>query len=481
MIANRDDLRAAVEAVKDSSGFTWNPKTKDWNDPKSGMSFSGAPPEDKSKAPEAADGWPAAIEPEAFHGLAGEFVRTIEPHTESDTAALMIQFLVAFGNAIGRSPYFRATGADFHFTNLYAVLVGQTSRGRKGSSWNQVLSLFRPIDSHWTDERVQSGAASGEGLIAHVRDPIEKQEAKRDKDKTITGYQTHIEDHGVSDKRLLLVEPEFARVLQVAQRDSNILSSVIRQAWDSGHLRNMTKNTPQRATGAHVSIIGHITKDELVKSLATTESSNGFANRYLWICVKRSKLLPRGGALHTVNMQPLINRLCDALNFARTAGEMTRDDECNELWDDVYGKLTADQPGLFGAVTSRSEAQVLRLSCLYALLEKSAVVGQRHLLAALALWKYCEDSARFIFGDSLGDQTADVILQGLRNSPGCGLTRQQISEGLFARNKRAEEITRALNVLQRANLARFQAEETNGRPAKRWFAASSAPSARMMM
>jgi hypothetical protein len=44
----------------------------------------------------------------------------------------------------------------------------------------------------------------------------------------------------------------------------------------------------------------------------------------------------------------------------------------------------------------------MRLSALYALLDKSAVVKADHLKAALALWEYCEASARFIFGEALG-------------------------------------------------------------------------------
>ncbi|MCX6620621.1 MAG: hypothetical protein NTY38_06015, partial [Acidobacteria bacterium] len=158
----------------------------------------------------------------------------------------------------------------------------------------------------------------------------------------------------------------------------------------------------------------------------------------------------------------LIRRLNDAVQFGRTAGELRRDQEAGKLWEEVYVDLSGDRLGLFGAVTTRAEAITLRLSCLYALLDCSPVVARRHLIAALAVWRYCEDSARFIFGDAIGDSTADAILQALKAAPE-GLTRADISY-LFGKNKPAHDIMRALNVLQGNGLASAVKEETGGRP-----------------
>jgi hypothetical protein len=415
--------------------------------------------------------WPKAMEPEAFHGLAGDIVWTIEPHSEADVAGLLVQLLIGLGNAIGRGPHFRA-GSDLHYLNLFGVLVGQTSRGRKGSSWSAVSQLLGMVDSGWAENRIQSGLSSGEGVIWAVRDPIEEEEAVREgKARAVTGYQTVRTDAGVTDKRLLLIESEFASTLKVAERDGNTLSAIIRQAWDTGNLRVLTKTRPAKSTGAHISIIGHVTKDELLKCLTTTEAGNGFANRFLWVCVRRSKLLPEGGELHKVNLQPLIRRLDDAVRLGRTAGEIVRDREAVELWADVYPQLSGDRTGLYGAVTTRAEAITLRLSCLYALLDCSPVVAQRHLTAALAVWKYCEDSARFIFGDAIGDPTADRILQALRTAAPEGLTRMEVT-ALFDRHKSSQDITRALNVLQGNGVVRSETEQTGGRPTERWHTVS---------
>src|SRR5262249_15576408 len=141
---------------------------------------------------------------------------------------------------------------------------------------------------------VKGGLSSGEGLIWAVRDRIEKTEPLKDKGRVV-GYQQVQVDPGVADKRLLCYEPEFASVLKVAGRAGNTLSNLVRQAWETGDLRSLVKNSPAQATGAHVSIIGHVTAEELRRELSATEQANGFGNRFLWLLVQRSKALPEGG------------------------------------------------------------------------------------------------------------------------------------------------------------------------------------------
>lgn len=413
--------------------------------------------------------WPEDLRPAGYHGVAGDLVRLIEPHSEADPVALLIQFLVAFGNLIGRKAHFKAE-ADCHFTNLFAVMVGRTAKGRKGTSLGQVQRITAVIDGVWNGTRNLGGLASGEGLIWAVRDEIRVKSPVREKGRVVE-YEDIISDAGETDKRLLAIEPEFARVLQTAERESNTLSAIIRQAWDTGNLRILTKNHPVSATEAHISIIGHITGDELRRLLTNTAAGNGFANRFLWVCTCRSKSLPEGGDLQSVSFAVIIRRVQAAADFARTVETMRRNDEARAIWRDVYPELSEGKPGLLGAVTSRSESQTMRIACIFALLDCSSEVGAVHLRAALAVWAYCEDSARFIFGDSLGDPIADEILRELR-AHSEGLTRTAIRE-LFTRNKSTAEIERALSVLQESGLARMHRErerEENKKPTERWFA-----------
>lgn len=372
----------------------------------------------------------------------------IEPHSEADPVALLLQILVAFGNCAGRAAHFTVEG-DCHYTNINAVLVGQTSKGRKGTSWSQTKRLFDQADENWSANRIQHGLSTGEGLIWAVRDG-------------------GIEHSAVDDKRLLIVESEFGKVLKVCTRQGNTLSPVVRQAWDSGDLRILTRSNPAKASEAHISIIGHITAQELLRNLTDTEVASGFANRFLWSEVRRSKCLPDGGQLDLTSFNSSISLLGKALAHACNMGEIKRTDAAKDFWHRIYPDLSAGAYGLSGAVISRAEAQTMRLALLYALLDRSDMMRVEHLRAALALWRYCAMSARNIFGDSTGDPKADVIIKALKHAGREGMTRTDISNFL-KRNLSSEKIDSALRLVEEQGRLKAHTEQTGGRTAVRYF------------
>ena len=408
--------------------------------------------------------WPKPLKPYAYHGVLGELVQTIAPQTEADPIAVLVQLLVMFGNCVGRTPIFRV-GADVHHMNLFAAIVGTTAKSRKGMSKGQAQRIFEDVDPDWIKERMSGGLSSGEGLIWAVRDPISKQEPIK-KGGRVVEYQTVIVDHGIKDKRLLCIEAEFASVLKVMTRDGSTLSPVIRQAWDGQGLRTLTKTTPARATGSHISIVGHITADELRRYLEATETANGFGNRFLWVLAKRSQELPHGG--QAVPLDYLAIALTDALAGARRSGEITRDGPANQLWEQVYSQLSAGRPGMLGAMTARAEAQAMRIASLFALADATHIIGVAHLQAALELWRYAFESAAWLFGDQLGDPVADAILSHLRRHYPESVTRTELRD-VFHRNQPASVIDRALAQLQEYKLATVEIDRTReGRPVQRW-------------
>lgn len=411
--------------------------------------------------------WPEPLDEAAYHGVAGDIVRAIEPHTEADPAAVLVQLLAAAGSIAGRGPHAMAE-ADRQGCNIYAAIVGVTSRGRKGTSWGHVQRIMRDVDQTWADGRIVSGLSSGEGLIWAVRDPILNHQAIKERGRVV-GYEDVEDDPGVADKRLMVVEGELAGALRVLAREGNTLSALARNAFDHGTLQSLTKNSPAVAHGAHISIVGHVTKDELLRYLGDVEAANGFANRFVYICARRSKVLPEGGRIADVDFAPLVARMRRAMTFAAAAGEIRRDDEARAAWRRVYPDLSDARPGLLGAVTARAEAIVTRLSVVYAVLDESHQVRLPHLRAALAVWQYAEASARYIFGDSLGDPVADTILRGLRGAD-AGMSRTEISV-LFDGHRPTKDIARALGGLQDRALAHAVEEEgTGGRPVQRWYA-----------
>lgn len=409
---------------------------------------------------------PPPLADAAYYGLAGRIVRTIEPHSEGDPAGILLQLLVAYGSAVGRNPYY-SVGAVAHHAVEFVGLVGESGAARKGTSFSEVRRLLGMTGDSWEKGRIASGLSSGEGLLWEVRDPIEKVVTSKEKKGKASDAPVTV-DPGVSDKRLLCLEPELGRVLKVMQRDGSTLSGTVRELWDCPPvLRPMVRNNPYKATRPHVSIVGHVTKPELLRLFDEVDVVNGLGNRFLWAFVRRSKLLPDGGSLSDAERLPLANELREALERARRIERMTRDAEAARVWAHVYPALTADRMGIFGAVTRRAEAHVLRLSMIFALLDGAAVISRDHLRAGLAVWDYCEASARCIFGSSLGDAEADEILRALRASP-AGLSRSELRD-LFNRNVSAARITRALHALDRAGLAHGGTKPTNGRPEERWF------------
>jgi len=401
--------------------------------------------------------WPT-MDQAAYYGLAGEIVRTIAPNTEADPVAILLQALVFFGNQVGNSAYYKVE-ADDHHANLFVVLVGKSAKGRKGTSERRARSLMKVSDERWTNERIKSGLSSGEGLINEVRDEVQKWNIKE--------KEFEVVDPGISDKRLTVIEAEFGNSLLVMERPGNTLSPTMRSAWDGHTLSTLAKNSPLKATGPHISIIGHITEDELRRHITRTELANGFANRFLIVCVRRSKLLPHGGNLSDTEIEGLGSCIKSAVEFAKMVGRVEMTEAAKKEWETIYPHLSAEQHGLLGAIVARAEAQTIRLALIYALLDHKVQIDVVHLRAALAAWEYCETSAARVFGNALGDPVADEIMRALRQAGNAGMTRTAIRD-LFGRH-RSDRVGVALAHLLHKRLARMESASTGGRPVETWF------------
>jgi len=400
--------------------------------------------------------WPA-LDAKAYHGIVGELVRQIEPHTESDPAAVLLSLLAVAGAVAGRRRWYRIE-ATRHHPALFVVLVGDTSKSRKGTSWGWARHVARGLDPDFGDTRIVSGLSSGEGLIYNLRDASTQPKK---------GGKGTVVDPGASDKRLLVHEGEYATVLKQIERQGNTLSPVVRDAWDGMRLGTLTKNSPLRASDPHVAIVAHVTEAELRKRLTETESANGFANRFLFGCVRRSKVLPFGGNLEAEALEDPISRL--RRNIGKHGGEVWMDEGARDLWAAGYERLSAGRPGMVGALTARSEAQALRLALVYATCAGAPRIERAHVEAALAVVDFCERSADHVFGDLTGDSVADTVLHALRESPG-GLSRSEIFR-LFGNNRGAGELDAALLNLTDGGLIRAERDTaTGGAPKTTWHA-----------
>jgi len=314
--------------------------------------------------------------------------------------------------------------------------------------------------SSWVLHCITEGLSTGEGLIHRVRDQVI--ERKRDKG----GVHDVVVDLGVDDKRLLAFGEEYARILRAMQRHGNTLSQILREAWDGKRLEVATKSAPEKATGAHVSVISHVTRDDLLAEMDETMTANGFGNRFLYCCVRRSKLLPLGGRINGRIAAGLAARIKAVVDDC-PSGEIAFDAAAEELWRARYEQLTADRLGMYGAITARAEAQTVRLALVYALLDRAQFIGSAHLEAALEVWRYADASARCVFGDRVGDRIADAILGALRRAGPHGVTRTEINN-LWNGRVVADRINAALAKLTAHGLAHSAKRMTGGRPEERW-------------
>lgn len=412
---------------------------------------------------ESAVPWPDPMPESAFYGLAGDVVRAILPHTEAAREAILINFVVCFGAMVGRGPYTIAGNAR-HGANLFAVLTGATSGGRKGTSQAAVDGLFRQVDAEFMKDKTPGGLSTGEGLIWAIRDPIYRPKKRGKGSNPDAEMEMELEVPGVDDKRLLVIETELGQTLQVLKREGNTLSAILRQAYDGKEcLQSLTKAVKGQSTGAHIALIGHVTREELLQNFASVEILNGLGNRILWTCVRKSKDLPEGGRMP--DLSELAERVAAALEFASPGPLVERSPEAARLWAKVYPALNAERGGLWGAATARAAANVVRLSVIFALLDCSDTIRPEHLKAALAVWQYCEASARFVFGGQESDPVQQKIIDNLKMGP---MTQTQIND-LFGGHVSTTKLREKLEMLSAKGRIGCRDEKTATRTKKEWY------------
>ena len=381
--------------------------------------------------------WPEPLGRAAYHGITGSIVKLISPGTEADPVNLLITFLVMFGNWAGHKAYMDV-GRTRHHTNEYASIIGATGTGRKGTGKDDILDVFKvasQFSDKWSRYRIKGGLSSGEGIIGQFVEPED-------------------EPNKVIDKRLMIVESELSRTFKVMNRPDNTLSEVLRQGWEAGELRVLTKK-PVEVSGAHLSIIGHITPNALKKYLGESEFADGFGNRFLLALVKRPRILPF--PKKTEIPKDLIDDLIEARDFANKPRELAWDTTTRQMWSECYTELTRAKLGMAGELLHRGDAHVIRLSMIYALLDLSETIHRRHLSAALEVWDYCEDLVRFLYGDSIGDRVADALWDAMKRSKR-GLTRTDMFR-LLSNNADRTVLDKALSLLEQHDLVKCVEKE----------------------
>lgn len=378
--------------------------------------------------------WPAEPEPAAYHGVLGDIVRTVAPVTEADPVAILGSLLAAVGACMGhwRTIYQGSTQA----ANLFVALVGDSSTGRKGTAASIARDVMTAAYPAW-DKLVVAGLGSGEGLIGHLK---------------------RVEE---TEHRALVLESEFGRLLTVMAREGSTLSPVVRDAWDGAPMGRFLAREQSLVTWHHVAIAAHVTSVELRQKLSNTDAANGFGNRFMWLAVRRTRLVPFPESPKALVL-PYVDSLHRAIEEAQTPADLRWSPLAADRWESLYAASSGRRrPGILGSLMARSEAQITRLALLYALLDRSSEVGAEHLEAAEAMWAYAERSVLHIFGSSTGNRHADALLQYLKEG---AVDWESAKKALGLRT--AADLQEAVDVLQELGLIEVQklARDGGGRP-----------------
>ncbi|HEV2038368.1 MAG TPA: hypothetical protein VGQ96_07165, partial [Candidatus Eremiobacteraceae bacterium] len=163
------------------------------------------------------------------------------------------------------------------------------------------------------------------------------------------------------------------------------------------------------------------------------------------------------------------DRLRERMATARTRRQVTMTPSARTAWAAVYPELSEGHEGMHGAVTARAEAQAIRLALVYCLLDGADQIDLAHLMAALAVWRYCDVTAKHVFGASLGDLVADELMRRFKQAGDAGMTRTEIRD-VFGRNKSADQIGAALALLLKKAQVRCEMVSSGGRPTEVWRA-----------
>ena len=335
----------------------------------------------------------------------------------------------------------------------------------------RLAEAVKEIDEHLAPQVHRGGLSTREGLAMLIHD----------------GWmEGKTEVPAIDDKRLLVVESEFANILHQSGRNGNTLSAALRDTWDSVSIKPATKTSRVWASNPHVAMIADVTPLELLDLMHWRELSNGFANRIIFIWAEGEKVNPFPKSTPQAVVDALAQRIAGVLRFAGAGRHLDRDvlrvqisPEAATLYARLYlGELRDRSAGerIAGLLDRRAPA-LLRMAMLFALTDQSTLVEALHINAAMAWVRYWVDSVKFIFQSAMDEagaaelsETGEKIVTYL-NAHGQA-SRSELTKACFKGHISKDKLDKALDELLAANPATIEVESVSvakgqlGKPTK---------------
>jgi len=346
-------------------------------------------------------------DPACLYGLIGDVARAGSEGTETNAVAIAANFMAYLSCAVGRGVYL-PIGNTRHHARLFCLHIGRSGRGRKGDAVSLVLRIdqaLREMNEAFAPQVHRGGLSTREGLVALMHD----------------GYRQGRQDvAAIEDKRLWVVESEFANVLHQGRRDGNTLSAALRDCWDGVDLKPATKSNRLYASDPHVCLSGAISPSELTGLMSARDLTNGFANRFLMIWAERSRMLPFPKETPQAVVEHLARRTLEVLAFVHADRHDEREHLRMELspqaqwrYAQLYrGELNDDVgDGTVGSLLERRAPMLLRLAMLMALTDLQTRIDASHIDAAMAWIRHATASVRFVFVSAAEEAKQAQVLE----------------------------------------------------------------------
>jgi len=341
--------------------------------------------------------------PICLYGLMGDVARAGSEDTEANPYAIAANFMTYMACAIGRGPFLQI-GNTWHHTRLFLLHIGRSGRGRKGDA----VSLIHRIDKAVRGLRETAappihsgGLSSREGLVSLFHD----------------GFRNgKLEVSAIEDKRLWVVESEFANVLHQGRREGNTLSAALRDCWDGVSLKPATKSNRLYASHPHLCLSGAISPSELKELMRAREMTNGFANRFLMVWAERERIVPFPKTTSQETIDELAIRIVAILEFVKAECVTERDNlsvsltpQAQGLYSELYrGELMDDGAGeRITPLLERRAPMLLRIAMTLALCDLQAIIQEKHIQAAMGWIRHSVESTKFVFVNASDAAQAD--------------------------------------------------------------------------
>jgi hypothetical protein len=391
--------------------------------------------------------WPE-LDPKALYGLAGEVV-SAGVYTNVEPAGLLISFLTAVGTCLSDTGLLLRD--DYHPARLFSVLVG--NHGARKGAWEHSKKLFKKHSLNIDDWPLEMGDDFIRAIVE------EEEEEPAPKLRALPSLVT---------KHMLLTVDDFGRTLRAARHVRNPLATMLSSAYDNDHLKLLTQKR-ERIDGCKVNVclLGQISMHELRDSMPKESRLAGLINRILWVALRQR---PRLATEITENSEE-INSLSELLSIvlSKRSRKLKLSQKALAHWKESQERIIFQQaPGFATSLAEKTEAHILRMATIYAVLDETSTILPEHLDAATAVWHYCKASAQIIFGENKTGTLARKILVSLAKG---NKTQSEITREVFARNVDASVVSLVLADL--ASLGLISSMRTgggfrNGQPITTW-------------